>query len=82
MLDWQVPDDESLPPLPDTEAARRRSFRYGRHLTGLLLLGLLVGAALLRWRITERQQALQADLEVAIRQEEQQRAFDLTEAAD
>ncbi|MDQ4075145.1 MAG: hypothetical protein M3220_02735 [Chloroflexota bacterium] len=43
-----------------------------------LLTGLLPGAALLRWWLTE-QQAIRNDLVAAIRQEEQQRLFGLTE---
>ncbi|MGB0387998.1 MAG: hypothetical protein ACPGWR_24550 [Ardenticatenaceae bacterium] len=82
MFDWQVSEEEQpLPNLPQEERPTRRVRRW-RLFGGLLLLLVMAGLFVFRWRLGERTEAMEADLRAFIRYEEQQRAFGLTEQAN
>lgn len=85
MLDWQVREEEE--PLasdsgedPPSRPAKR--YRNWRVFGGLLLLLMVVGLFVFRWRLDERTKAMKDDLKVFIRHEEQQRVFGLREQVD
>jgi hypothetical protein len=81
MIDWQVHEEDDSP----IRATEERSSRHLYHWAlfgGLLLLLMVLALLIFRWRISERQEAMQADLKAFIRHEEQQRLFGLTERAD
>ncbi len=89
MLDWQINEQEQpLPDLSQEERPVRRVRRWrlwgphGAPWGGLLLVLMVVGLFAFRWRLSERTEAMEADLKAFIRHEEQQRAFGLIEEAD
>lgn len=82
MFDWQVSEEEQpLANFPQEEhpvQRVRRWYLWG----GLLLVLMMVGLFLFRWRLSERTELMKSDLKAFIRHEEQQRAFGLREQAD
>ncbi|MCB0078526.1 MAG: hypothetical protein KDD73_14015 [Anaerolineales bacterium] len=77
MLDWDIREEE-LP--PDTATAPSVRRRRGRWLLLLLPL-LLIAGALLLWRSRIQDEALRADLQAFIDQEERARSFGLVDEA-
>ncbi|MCB0078525.1 MAG: hypothetical protein KDD73_14010 [Anaerolineales bacterium] len=77
MLDWDVRDDEELPPLV-LPPSRRRAIPWRPILLLSLLIAAVVGSVLF-WRWREQQQARLDDLRLFIVQEEQKRRFGLTD---
>ena len=82
MLDWQISEEEQ--PLANLRQEGRpmRRMRRWRLWVGLLLVLVVAGLLLFRWRLSERTEAMEADLKAFIRHEEQQRAFGLAKQAD
>lgn len=79
MIDWQVNEEEQpLPKLAEEKYPARRWRLWG----GLLLLLMVIGLLVFRWRLNERIELMEADLRAFIRYEEQQRAFGLKEEAN
>lgn len=67
MLDWQISEEEQpLASLPQEERPVRRVRRW-RVWVGVLLVLVVVGLLLFRWRLSERTEAMEADLKAFIR---------------
>ncbi len=82
MFEWEVLEEEKpLPELPPDEPGDRRSRRFWIALALVVLTFAALLAVFVRREMAQRREAMRADLEAFIRQEEQARAFGLRNQA-
>ena len=82
MLDWQVQEEEQPFTSDSREDPPSRRGRDWRVVGGVLLLLMVAGLFIFRWRVRERTDAMRENLKTFIRYEEQQRVFGLEEQID